>query len=40
MTQKHGFLIPDRQCLKDVEGLLDYLGQKVTFPLRIHHRFL
>ena len=40
MTQKHGFLIPDRQCLEDVEGLLDYLGQKVAFPLRIHHRFL
>ncbi|KAK8828078.1 hypothetical protein WA556_004707, partial [Blastocystis sp. ATCC 50177/Nand II] len=30
MTQKHGFLIPDRQCLKDVEGLLDYLGQKIS----------
>ena len=39
MTQKHGFLIPDRQCLKDVEGLLDYLGQKVASPLVIECRF-
>ena len=39
MTQKHGFLIPDRHCLKDLEGLLDYLGQKVGFRLWVHDRF-
>ena len=32
MTQKHGFILPDKDCITDLEGLLDYLGQKV----RIH----
>ena len=33
MFQKHGLIIPDRHCVIDMEGLLDYLGQKVAFSL-------
>lgn len=31
MTKKHGFIIPDEDSLTDLEGLLDYLSQKVSF---------
>ncbi|CBK20013.2 uncharacterized protein [Blastocystis hominis] len=30
MFQKHGMIIPDRHCVIDLEGLLDYLGQKIS----------
>eukprot|EP00172_Hildenbrandia_rubra_P000019 Plantae.Rhodophyta-Hildenbrandia_rubra.ctg10091.p1 GENE.Plantae.Rhodophyta-Hildenbrandia_rubra.ctg10091~~Plantae.Rhodophyta-Hildenbrandia_rubra.ctg10091.p1 ORF type:complete len:381 (+),score=76.60 Plantae.Rhodophyta-Hildenbrandia_rubra.ctg10091:177-1319(+) len=29
MAKAHGFFVPYAECLKDVEGLLEYLGQKV-----------
>ena len=30
MAKKHVFIIPDRDSLIDLEGLLDYLGQKIS----------
>ena len=36
MFQKHGMIIPDRESVIDMEGLLDYLGQKVAIvPLSL-----
>ena len=35
MFQKHGMIIPDRHCVIDLEGLLDYLGQKVALSLSL-----
>lgn len=29
MFKKHGLIIPDRESVVDLEGLMDYLGQKV-----------
>eukprot|EP00605_Chrysophyceae_sp_TOSAG23-4_P002335 GSChrysophyteH1.ASY1.ANO1.2583.1 assembled CDS len=29
MEKEFGFFIPDRDCLEDLEGLLEYLGEKV-----------
>jgi len=29
MTEKHGFFIPDMEYIKDLEGLIEYLGEKV-----------
>lgn len=40
MFQKHGMIIPDRHCVIDMEGLLDYLGQKVALPLSLDRRSL
>lgn len=36
MTQKHGFILPDKDCIIDLEGLLDYLGQKVRMHAFAH----
>jgi len=30
MTQEHGFFIPDIEYLKDLEGLIKYLGEKIS----------
>lgn len=40
MFQKHGLIIPDRHCVIDMEGLLDYLGQKVALSLSLDRRSL
>lgn len=34
MTKKHGFILPDKDCIMDLESLLDYLSQKVTMIIR------
>lgn len=36
MFKKHGLIIPDRESVIDLEGLLDYLGQKVGTVYHSH----
>ena len=40
MFQKHGLIIPDRDSVIDMEGLLDYLGQKVSILFSLDCRSL
>lgn len=36
MHKVHGFFIPDAEFLKDIEGMLSYLGLKVSFATSVY----